>query len=204
MVAGAAVLTWTLVVWQWRDPLTTIYTELAQRRLADRYEALLASTPSVDEGGLAAAARAFRAQARRGDPIGRLTIERLDLDVLLAEGTDGATLRTGPGRDRRSFMPGEGKLVYLAGHRTTFLAPFADIDRLRAGDRISLETPYGRFVYAVSGHRVVEKTDLSLLRSTSRETLRLQACHPRFFASRRWVVSAKLVQASPRSAARLT
>jgi sortase A len=202
MVAGAGALVWTLVVWQWRDPLTSIYTELAQRRLADRYEALLASAPAVEDGDLAAAGRTFRAHAQRGDPIGRLTIERLDLDVLVVEGTDDATLRKGPGRDRRSFMPGEGKLVYLAGHRTTFLAPFADIDRLRPGDRMSLETPYGRFVYAVTGHRVVEKTDLSVLRPTSRETLRLQACHPRFFASRRWVVSARLVQALPRGGRR--
>jgi sortase A len=198
MVAGVGALGWTFVVWQWRDPFTSLYTELAQRRLADRYEALLASTPVVEDGRLAAAARAFRGEAERGDPVGRVRIDRLDLDMLLVEGTDGATLRKGPGRDRRSFMPGEGKLVYVAGHRTTYLAPFADIDRLRSGDPILLETPYGRFVYEVTGHRVVEKTDLSVLRDTPRETLRLQACHPRFFASHRLVVSARLVQASTR------
>jgi sortase A len=192
MVCGAATLAWALLVWQWRDPFTSLYTWLQQRDLAGRYEALAASHP-LSQTDLAATARRYRQQARRGDPLGRLRIERLGLDILLVNGTDKASLRRGPGRDRRSFMPGEGKLVYVAGHRTTYLAPFGDIDRLGRGDRISIEVPYGTFTYAVTGRRVVEADEMSVLRSPDRETLRLQACHPRFFASHRHIVFAKPV-----------
>lgn len=193
MVCGAAALAWSLLVWQWRDPLTSLYTWLQQRELAGRYEALAASYP-LSHADLADAARRYRLQARRGDPLGRLRIDRLGLDIVLVNGTDKATLKKGPGRHMTTFMPGEGKLVYVAGHRTTYLAPFGRIDRLRKGDRIVIEVPYGTFTYAVTGHRIVEADDLSVLRSPGQETLRLQACHPRFFASHRYVVFAKPVE----------
>jgi sortase A len=191
--AGLVALAWVLTVWIWRDPLTSAYTLWKQRGLAERYEALVAGTPTIDRRELPRYAARFRAASRLGDPIARLLIPRLDLDVILLEGTDPATLRQGPGRDTRSSMPGEGKLVYLAGHRTTYLAPFSEIQRLRTGDPIEVRTPYGGFQYEVTGHRVVDATDLSVLRSPAHEALRLQACHPRFFASDRYVVSARLV-----------
>lgn len=189
---GAGLLAWTMVTWQWRDPFTSLYTELEQRRLATRYEALWGSAEPAAYRPVAAEAELFRHRASRGDPIGRLRIPRLDLDMILVNGTDTRTLRKGPGRDLRSFMPGEGELVYVAGHRTTYGAPFAEIQRLRPGDAITLEMPYGVFTYRVSGHRIVGKSDLSVLRSPGHELLRLQACHPRFFASQRYVVSAAL------------
>jgi sortase A len=195
IAGGLAALTWTLLVWQWRDPFTSLYTAFEQRRLAERYDALAASgwPTAADSRALAAAAARYRKESRVGDPIGRLTIGRLGLDMVVVNGTDPGTLKKGPGRDLRSFMPGEGKLVYIAGHRTTYLAPFAHIERLRPGDRIELEVPYGTFFYEVSRHRVVDKTDLSVLESPRREVLRLQACHPRFFASHRYVVFARAV-----------
>lgn len=192
VTVGAGLLAWTMVTWQWRDPFTSLYTELEQRRLAARYEALWGTAEPAAYRPVAAEARRFRHRASRGDPIGRLRIPRLDLDMILVNGTDTRTLRKGPGRDLRSFMPGEGELVYVAGHRTTYGAPFAEIQRLRPGDAITLEMPYGVFTYRVFGHRIVGKSDLSVLRSPDRELLRLQACHPRFFASQRYVVSAEL------------
>jgi sortase A len=195
IAGGLAALTWTVLVWQWRDPFTSLYTTLEQRRLAERYEALAAGgrPTAADSRALAAAAERYHRQSRSGDPIGRLTIGRLGLDMVLVNGTDQRTLKKGPGRDLRSFMPGEGRLVYVAGHRTTYLAPFARIERLRPGDLIDLEVPYGVFSYQVIGHRVVERTDLSVLESPRRDVLRLQACHPRFFASHRYVVFARAV-----------
>jgi sortase A len=114
--------------------------------------------------------------------------------MVLVYGTDTEPLKRGPGLDPRTFFPGQGHLVYVAGHRTTYLAPFADIDRLRKGDRIEIELPYGTFTYAVAGHRVVDRRDLSVLRSPKREVLRLQACHRRFFASQRYIVFASPVE----------
>ena len=85
------------------------------------------------------------------------------------------------------------------GHRTTYGAPFSDIDRLEAGDTISVELPYGSVEYRVTRHRIVDDNDLSVLESHDREELVLQACHPRFFASQRYLVYASPVSMSARS-----
>ena len=95
-------------------------------------------------------------------------------------------------------MPGEGQLVYIAGHRTTYLAPFAHIERLRSGDPVTLDVPYGTFRYRVFKHEVVDANDLAVLRSHGREVVELQACHPRFFATHRYIVYARLVTVAPR------
>jgi sortase A len=118
--------------------------------------------------------------------------------MVLVNGTDHETLKKGPGRDPRAFMPGEGQLVYVAGHRTKYLAPFSHIDRLRKGDWVTLAMPYATVVYRITGHRIVPATDLGVLRSTGREGLELQACHPRFFATHRYVAYARPVRIVPR------
>jgi sortase A len=98
-------------------------------------------------------------------------------------------------------MPGENRLVYIAGHRTTYLAPFSHIDRLKPGDRVTIEVPYATFIYTITHHRIVDATDLSVLRSPRHEVVALQACHPRFFASQRYIAYARLVRVEPRDAA---
>jgi sortase A len=195
-VSGLLALAWALTVYFWRDPLTSTYTLWEQRRLQARYDALAAQAGEFDRGELHQIAARYRAGRRRGDPIARLRVPRLDLDMILLEGTDTKTLQKGPGRYRRSAMPGEGRLVYVAGHRTTYSAPFSHIERLQPGDPIELRVPYGTFVYEVTGYRIVDDEDLSVLRSPQREILRLQACHPRFFATQRYIVSARLVRVS--------
>ena len=94
-------------------------------------------------------------------------------------------------------MPGEGELVYVAGHRTTYGAPFSRIDKLRKGDRVFVELPYGTLEYAITGHRIVAATETSVLESKGHEQLALQACHPRFFATHRYIAYAKPVAVSP-------
>ena len=98
-----------------------------------------------------------------------------------------------------TYMPGEGRLVYVAGHRTTYGAPFSNIDRLEPGDRISVELPYGKVEYKVTNHRIVDANDLTVLETGGREELVLQACHPRFFASQRYLVYARPTSVSARS-----
>jgi sortase A len=201
VVAGLAVLGWVFIVWQWNDPFTGLYTRYQQHHLAKSYArivesyhprpvALAASTAEV-EHTVAAEARAYRIAARIGAPIGRIDVPRLGLHMVLVNGTDHDSLVKGPGRDPRTFMPGEGQLVYVAGHRTTYLAPFAHIDSLEPGDRVTLKMPYATIVYAVTGHVIVEAHDLAVLRSHNHEELALQACHPRFFATHRYIVWAK-------------
>ena len=210
MVAtGALALVWAVVVWRWQDPFTALYTHWKQHALAqalDRefgaFRPLRPAGPSVagERRLVAEEAQRFRRDARRGTAIGRIQIRRLGLNMVLVNGTDEATLEKGPGRDARSYMPGQNRLVYVAGHRTTYLAPFSHIDALRPGDAIRLEMPYATFTYRVRTHRVVAATDMSVLRSPRHELLELQACHPRFFATHRYIVYARLVQVSPRGA----
>jgi sortase A len=207
MIAGGVLLLlWALVVWRWEDPLTAVYTWRQQSRLSDEYDRRLAgwrpdarvqeAAPSRRE--IAREAASYRRAVKPGDAIGRIVIPRLGVSMILVEGTDRDSLRSGPGRDPRTYMPGENRLIYIAGHRTTYLAPFAHIDAIRPGDPIRLELPYATFVYLATSHEIVPADALSRLRSPRHELLRLQACHPRFFASHRYLVDGRLVRVEPR------
>jgi sortase A len=132
-----------------------------------------------------------------GDPIGRLQIGRLGLSIYVVQGTDDGDLKRGPGHYVQSGLPGQGRLIYIAGHRTTYLAPFAHIDDIQSGDYVTLTVPYGTFTYRAVRHYIVPANDLAVLRNTGKEILRLQACHPRFFATHRYIVDATLVSFKP-------
>jgi sortase A len=212
IAAGAITLVWVVVVWKWQDPFTALYTHIEQNRLAHAYDREVRTFhPRVSGGSLAsversvaAEARAYRRTLRRGEPIGRLEIGRIGLNMVVVQGTDDQTLKKGPGHYIASGLPGEGHLIYVAGHRTTYLAPFSYINDIRIGDYIRFEVPYGTFTYRVVRHYVVADNRLSVLRDHGREILRLQACHPRFFATHRYIVDAKLVRVAPRGASAFT
>ena len=207
--AGILVLAWCLLVWQWQDPFTALYTHYEQHRLASSYDERFKAFKPTDVAGaslaaerkaIAAEAAGYRRDSKRGEAIGRIKVPRLGLNMILVNGTDHDSLMKGPGRDLRTFMPGEGRLIYVAGHRTTYLAPFSHIDSMRSGDTVTVQMPYATFVYLVTSHRIVPADDLAVLRSHGHEVLILQACHPRFFASHRYLVYAKPVLVTPRGA----
>jgi sortase A len=208
MIAGGVLtLAWALLVWQWQDPFTAAYTHWEQRGLSQSLDRQFAafqpfhvktSDLAAERRQIAAEAGRFRRTAKPGQAIGRIAIPRIGLHMVLVNGTDHETLKKGPGRDGRTFMPGQNRLVYVAGHRTTYLAPFSHIDAIRPGDEIRIEMPYATFVYRMTKHRIVTASDLSVLRSPRHEVLELQACHPRFFATHRYIVYAKLASVTPR------
>jgi sortase A len=205
---GVLALVWVVVVWRWQDPFTGLYTMWQQHRLEgqlnrefrtwDRPARELLST-RAEARALEAAAARFRRTATVGQPIGRIVVPRLGLHMILVNGTDDGSLRSGPGRDLRSYMPGQNRLVYIAGHRTMYLAPFSHIDAIRPGDPVTLEMPYATFLYRAVRHVIVPADDLAVLRSPHHELLALQACNPRFFATQRYIVYARLVRVDPRS-----
>ncbi len=208
IVAGLLVLGWAVTVWQWQDPFTAAIHEYDQRELSRSFERRVdlvvrrrprrdAATPADVRRGVGREGRAWRRDSRRGDAIARLRIPRLGVDEIVVNGTDSETLKRGPGRYLGSGMPGEGELVYIAGHRTTYGAPFSHIDQLGKGDPVFLELPYGMFEYVVTGYRIVPSNELSVLRSRGYEQLALQACHPRFFATERYIAYAKPVSVTP-------
>ena len=208
IAAGVLVGVWVILVWQWQDPFTALYTHFEQQHLARAYQRRVAAyRPKVAvahanlvelERTVAAEARAYYRSLPECDPVGRLQIGRIGLNMVVVEGTDHDTLKKGPGHYPGSGLPGGGRLIYIAGHRTTYLAPFADIDKIRVGDYVTFALPYGTFTYRVFRHYVVPSDQLSVLEDRGREVLRLQACHPRFFATHRYLVDAKLVSVAPR------
>jgi sortase A len=212
IAAGILVLVWVVVVWRWQDPFTAIYTHVQQSRLSHAYARRAAQFdprvhPTAPHASLAAVerqlavdARAYRRTLHTGDPVGRLKIGRIGLSMMVVQGTDHDTLKKGPGHYEPSDIPGDGHLIYVAGHRTTYLAPFADINDIRIGDYVTFTVPYGTFTYRVTRHYVVPADQLSVLEDHGREILRLQACHPRFFATHRYIVDAALVAIAPRGA----
>jgi sortase A len=203
LVVGFGVLAWAATVYLWKDPFTTAYTAYEQRKLESsldrRFEtwkparrpashATAQPKPKIDD--VRSEARRFRLESHEGDAIAKLKIPRIHLDAVVVNGTGTADLRRGPGRHLETYMPGERQLVYIAGHRTTYGAPFGDIDKIRPGDLITASLPYATVTYRVTGHRIVDDNDLSVLKTHHREQLVLQACHPRFFASERYLVYA--------------
>jgi sortase A len=218
MVAGAVSVVWALVVWRWQDPFTAVYTAYEQHELSSRYDKRLATyrPPPVgarpaqtrvaphraalaaEQREIDAAAWAYGKALGPGGPLGRIKVPRLGLNAVLVTGTDRDSLTKGPGWDTRTFLPGQGQLVYIAGHRTTYSAPFAHIDALRAGDLVTIEVPYGTFTYVIRSHTIVPADDLAVLRSHDREVVALQACHPRFFATHRYIGYAVPARVVPR------
>jgi len=211
IAGGVLTLAWAMLVWRWQDPFTALYTHWQQHKLSQSLDREVASfrAPALKRGDLAAERREVRASAARfrgsvhdGQPIGRIVIGRIGLDMVLVNGTDHDSLKKGPGRDDRTYMPGQDRLVYVAGHRTTYLAPFSHIDDIRAGDYIRLQMPYATFLYRATRHRIVTASNVSVLRSPDHELLVLQACHPRFFATHRYLVYGTLVSVQPRGGTR--
>jgi sortase A len=207
IVAGVLTLGWAVLVWQWQDPFTAAYTKWEQHRLASQLDREMTRFASHDDAPSLAALRVevakdaatYRKSLHRGDAIGRLTIGSLGLKIILVQGTDHESLKKGPGHYAGSALPGQGRLVYIAGHRTTYLAPFSHIDSMRVGDKVTLRMPYATVVYSVTGHVVVDAHDLAVLQTHNREVLALQACHPRFFATHRYIVWAKPIKVTLRN-----
>jgi len=209
--SGMLGLGWALVVWQWQDPITALYTTYQQHKLSESFDRKLAAyvppaVPAVrhvqdvraEQRLIALEAQRYRRTLKVGQPLGRLRVPRLGLSIIVVTGTDEASLAKGPGWYTGTRLPGEGQLIYIAGHRTTYLAPFAHIDSLRRGDTVTLELPYATFVYRITGHVIVPADDLARLKSHGYEIVALQACHPRFFATHRYIAYARPVRVIPR------
>ena len=219
IVGGLLVLAYAAAVLFWRDPVTDLYNRYQQNRLEsaleEEFAAWDAAFPAAADGGAEgtpettpAAARAATARdARRflgrlelGDAFGRLEIPGIGIEAVVVHGTRwGPDLSRGPGHYERTTVPGLGKTVGVAGHRTTFGAPFRRIDDIELGDRLTLEMPYATFRYRVFEHEIVDDGDWSVIRNRGFDTLMLSACHPLYGSSERWIVYARLVEVRPRA-----
>ena len=124
-----------------------------------------------------------------------IAIPSIDIEYVVVEGTDYTSLKKGPGHYPDTADPWDGTgRVGIAGHRTTYLSPFFDLDQVAAGDDIVLLTRYGTFRYDVTETSVIPSAGSGVvLEQTERPTLVLTTCHPRFSSAERLIVEADLV-----------
>jgi sortase A len=187
----------------WEEPVSSLHAWNQQRKLDDRLEKLERGGPSRAERRVLAqlpdperrlrfAARAALRRAHAGDPVGRLRVAAIGLDEVVVNGTDSRSLRSGPGHYPRTPLPGARGTVAIAGHRTTYGAPFRRVDDLEKGDPIELRMPYGRFTYRVERTQIVAPTATWVTRRVGYDQLVLTACHPLYSAAQRIVVFARL------------
>jgi sortase A len=190
----------------WQEPVSAIYAKYRQDALANDLDALskpdlrpaevkaLARLP-LDRDRAAFLARALKRRTEPGDPVGRIRIPEIGASKVVVEGTDGGSLRKGPGHYPETPLPGIRGTVAIAGHRTTYGAPFRDLDRLEAHDMVILEMPYGRFVYEIQKSQIVEPTATYVTKRVGYNRLVLTACHPKYSAAQRIVIFARLRRA---------
>lgn len=211
ILAGILLLADVAVTLAWQEPLSALYGKLRQNELAGDLEKLETVPPTVPErralarlenqkAKMAFLARSLRRRTDGGDAIGRVVFPSLDDNWVFVEGTDASDLRKGPGHYPSTSFPGLPGTVAVAGHRTTYLAPFRDLDRLRRGDTVELRMPYATFVYDYERTRIVTPDSLWVTRDAGYERLVLSACHPKYSAAKRIVVFARLKSATLRSA----
>ena len=136
-----------------------------------------------------------------GDSLTRIKIPRIGLDTVVVEGATDSALKAGAGHFPETPLPCEDGNVAIAGHRTTFGKPFAELDQLAVGDEITLETPVGTCTYEVTTAAFqVDPDDVWVASATADPRLTLTTCHPEGSAKHRLVLQAKRVsndQGSP-------
>ncbi len=140
-----------------------------------------------------AAADAFAATVAPGQPLGRIVIPKIGVDVAMLESTDKSFLKEGPGHWPETPFPGQANNFVVSGHRTTYGAPFRRLDELEVGDQIELAMPYAMALYAVTRVVIVYPDDVYEVRNLGREQVSLVACHPIGSAKQRIVVQGDLI-----------
>jgi sortase A len=214
VLTGSLVLADVLVTLLWQEPISALYAALRQDHLNGALRRVERAAPSpVEQLTLASIADERRRisylagelerHAGDGSPVGRIVIPRIGASFVVVNGTNTEDLKSGPGIFPETSFPGAGRTTAIAGHRTTYLAPFRNIDQLSNGSAIRLEMPYAEFTYTVYGHHVVEPTDVqAAVADVGYSRLVLSACTPLFSAAKRLLVYARLVRTVPRGAAR--
>ncbi len=194
----------------WTEPVTRVIGLIKSGQINQRY--LSAPLTGIDAHALKSLSSmgeriAFLARREQRDVpvgagIGRIVIGRLSASFEIVQGTDTNSLEKGPGHYPGTAFPGLGQTVAIAGHRTTYLAPFRHIDALHAGDRIELRMPYADFTYVVQSRKIVAPTAVWVTNNVGYDRLVLSACNPLYSAAQRIIVFARLQGVTPAAVAR--
>jgi sortase A len=196
----------------WQEPLSALYAKFEQDHLRETLRGIehaqlgtaerLHLARLSEERRIAYLARRLQHHTAPGSPVGSISIPRIHANFVVIDGTGTAELEKGPGVYADTRFPGLGGTTAIAGHRTTWLAPFRRINELHKGEHILLNMPYAHFLYTVTGHRVVAPTDVAAaIDQIGYSRLVLSACTPLFSAAQRILVYARLTSAAPAGAA---
>jgi sortase A len=213
IAVGLLVLADAAVTLVWQEPLSALLAQLKQEDLGSDLHALDRAAPSQaaklelarlheQRRRIEYLAGELQLHAKDGSAVGRIDIPTIGASFVVVKGTGTSELESGPGIYSETAFPGVPGTTAIAGHRTTWLAPFRHIDALRPGQPIVLDMPYARFTYRVIGSRVVLPTDVSVLDPVGYSRLVLSACTPLFSASHRLIVFARLSSTVPLGPAR--
>jgi sortase A len=214
IVAGTLALLDAGLTLVWQEPISALYARLQQNRLKGTLHQIERAQPTPIERHallrlphererIAYLAHELERHTGQGSPIGSIHIPHIGADFVMVNGTSTEDLKKGPGILSQTRFPGQPGTTAIAGHRTTYLAPFRHIDALRSGDRILLDMPYAHFTYTVIGHRVVSPTDVgAAVDPVGYSRLVLSACTPLYSAAQRILVFARLTRTVPVGAAR--
>lgn len=208
IVSGALLIIDAGITVLYQEPVSAFLASRSQSRLADDLDGLQVAAPSplelralealpTDRRRIAFLARALKRRKADGDAVGRIRIPRIDVDKVVVRGTGTDDLKRGPGLYPQTPFPGVRGTTAIAGHRTTYGAPFRRVDRLRRGDRIEVEMPYGRFTYEVERTQIVTPDKIDVIRRVRFDRLVLSACHPLYSAAKRIIVFARLSKVQP-------
>jgi len=215
VLAGGLALLDALVTLLWQEPISALVATIRQEHLSSDLRTVERSTPTPLERRTLASLADERARiaflagelehrAGDGGAVGRIVIPHLSASYVLVNGTDTEDLESGPGIYPETSFPGVPGTTAIAGHRTTYLAPFRNINLLKPGNHILLDMPYAHLTYTVLGQRVVSPTDVrAAVSEVGYSRLVLSACTPLFSAAKRLLVFARLTRTMPVGAARL-
>jgi sortase A len=205
IVLGVLALIDTGVTLVWQEPISALYALIRQHNLnSDLSKAEHAASSPAEVQALASIpderrriaflASEFQRHAANGSAVGRIVIPRIGASYVVVDGTDTADLESGPGVYRETNFPGIAGTTAIAGHRTTYLAPFR---------HILLDMPYAHFTYTVIGQHAVLPSDVeAAVANVGYTRLVLSACTPLFSAEKRLLVFARLTRTVPEGAAR--
>ncbi len=215
IAAGALALADAGVTLVWQEPFSALYAKLRQDDLSGALAQVERAAPNAVEQRqlvnladvrrrVAVLAGGLEGRSKDGAAVGRIEIPRIGASFVVVKGTDTSDLQSGPGVYSETVFPGMAGTTAIAGHRTTYLAPFRHIDQLRRGSLIMLNMPYAHFTYTVVGKRVVAPTDVrAAVGNVGYSRLVLSACTPLFSAAKRLLVYARLTRTVPIGAGRV-
>lgn len=198
----------------WQEPLSALIATIEQsnldRRLLGYQNAPLSqldlqALARLKQAGqrIAFLARQEARVVKRGQAIGTISFPKLSAQYIVVQGTDEASLQRGPGHYPQTAFPGLGETVAIAGHRTTYLAPFRRLNEFKPGDRIVLTMRYASFTYAVQRVQIVTPTSWWIVKNRGYERLVLSACNPLYSAAQRIIVFARVRSVLPIGPARV-